>query len=242
MTPHRRSARRPLAPLASLALALGGCSGNPQKPADAAIDTVVAGDGPCGAETFFTGELVDFFNADTTFCGIFMASLQVHGDASRTGTTNPNGRFQLCLAPAATTQVDVTPPTGMSECSNPRSTYAVPGMLIANKAVIDAGGLISARSFTVAKAPSFAFDAAKAQVFVHVDGTPRAVSITGTHDASQVWNGSVWAAGDTAADVYFPNLDPTAGTTAVTVAGGAIGTGSVPIAAGTFTYVTVIAN
>ena len=171
-----------------------------------------------------------------------MASLQVHGDATRHSSTNPNGRFELCLAPAATTQVDVTPPTGMSEWSNPKSSYTVPGMLIANKAVLDAGGVISARSYTTAIAPSFGFDSAKAQVFVHVDGTPRAVSNSSASDAAQAWNGTALAAGNTGANVFFPNVDPSGGTTTVSMSGTALGTGSVPIAPGTFTYVTVIAQ
>ena len=39
--------------------------------------------------------------------------------------------------------------------------------------------------------------------------------------------------------MFFPNVDVGGGSTMVT-AGGAVGEGSVPLAAGTFTYVTLI--
>ena len=196
-----------------------------------------------GADVLFTGELVDWDSTDTGFfCGIFGAHLQVHGDPTRTNTTNPNGRFMVMIAAAATTQIDVTPPTAASQCTAPPSTYNVPGILVANKAVIDSGAIISARSFDVDRAPMFGYDAAKAQVLVHVDGMRRAPSITGTHDATQAFDGTAWAMGTSGVNVYFPNVDPTGGTTTISVQGGAVGTGPVPIAAGTFTYVTVVAN
>jgi len=236
-----RPSRRSLATLAGLA-GLAACGGGGTTPSDAAIDAPAdVGDaGPCGADLFFTGEMVDFDSTDTTFCGIFGAGFTVAGDATRTDTTNPNGRFELCLpASASTVRVDITPPTGPSECTIPKSTYAVPGILIADKAVIEAGVMYSTRSFTVSRAPGFAYDPTKAQVFVHVEGIQRAISISGTGDAAQAWDGAAWAAGTTGINVFFPNVDPTPGTTTVSMAGGALGTGAVPIAAGTFTYVTI---
>jgi hypothetical protein len=227
----------------ALPIILVACGSSPATVLDAPRAIDATGDaGPCGADLSFTGELVDWDSTTAQFCGIFGATLQVHGDPSRVDHTPPNGRIQLCLASAPTTQIDITPPTAASECAIPKSTYAVPGILVANQAVIASGAVVSARSFTMARAPAFAFDSAKAQVFVHVDGTPRAVSITGTHDAAQAFDDSTWAAGSTGANVFFPNVDPTPGATSVDVAGGATGTGSVPISAGTFTYLTVVAN
>ncbi len=99
----------------------------------------------------------------------------------------------------------------------------------------------SARTFTVARAPDFAYRASAAQVLVHVDGTPRAVSLDVAHDPAQAFT-TAWAAGDAGANVFFPNVDPAAGATTIAVTGDSLGAGSVPVAAGTFTYVTVIAN
>jgi hypothetical protein len=195
-----------------------------------------------GAPLTVMGEYVDWDSSDTgAFCGIFGATFTVHGDPSQTNMTNPNGRFTLTIHDART-QVDITPPTAQSECSVPKSTYTVPGIMIIDEQVAGAGAIISARSFTVDRAPMFNYDSTKAQVLVHVDGTPRAVSIDAAHDPAQAFDGTAWAAGDTGANVYFPNVDPGAGTTKVSVSGGATGTGSVPLAAGTFTYLTVNAQ
>jgi hypothetical protein len=195
--------------------------------------------GPCGADVLATGEIVDWDSTDASFCGVFGATFQVHGDATRHATTAPNGRFKLCIAPAPTTRIDITPPSAASQCTVPSSSYTVPGILVADRAVLASGALISARAFTVMRAPAFGYDATKAQVFVHVEGTPRAVSVTGTHDAPQAFTGA-WAAGDTGANVFFPNVDPAPGSTTIAVAGGATGAGAAPLAAGTFTYVTVV--
>jgi hypothetical protein len=192
-----------------------------------------------GAPLAVMGEYVDFDSTDTGFfCGIFGATFTVHGDPTQTNMTNPNGRFQLMIHDART-QVDITPPTAQSECTTPKSTYNVPGIMIIDEQVVAAQATLSARSFTVDRAPMFNYDSTKAQVLIHVDGAQRAVSIDAAHDATQAFNGATWAAGDVGTNIYFPNVDPSAGTTNVSVAGGAVGTGSIPLAAGTFTYLTV---
>jgi hypothetical protein len=212
-------------------------------PAPAHVDAPVldaAGDaGPCGSDTLFTGELVDVDSTSTAFCGVFDAVLQVHGDPARTARTSPNGRYRLCIASAATTRIDIAPPATASECTVPNSSYAVPGILIADRAVIAAGAAESARTFTVARAPAFGYQASAAQLLVHVDGAARMVSIDAAHDPAQAFDGQTWASGATGGDVLFPNVSAAAGAVTVTVAGGALGAGSVPVAAGTFTYVTV---
>lgn len=232
-------------PIALLVALLCACCGGNHNAADAAIDMSLI-DSRCGANEFFTGEIVDW-DSDTPgigFCGVFNAKVAV---ASNINTTNPNGRFELCLASAPTTQVTLTPPAGGSQCLAGMPTYSIPGVLVATKAVIDSGGLFSARMISTPRVTTFyqgagtTYDATKAQLFVHVDGTPRAVSISAASDAAQAWNGTAWAAGATGSNVFFPNVAP-AGTTTVSVAGGAIGTGEVPLAAGTISYVTVIAN
>lgn len=233
------------------------CGHNPAKPdaahdapVDSPRDTTPPPDGPCGAELHFTGEYVDFTSVDNgAFCGIFGATFQVHGDATRTDTSNPNGRFELCLAQAAQTRVDITPPTDASQCeSPPNNTYAVPGIIIADKAVIDSGAIISARNFTAAEQMTFAqqslftYDSTKAQLFVHVDGTPAAVSITGTYDPPIAWDGMKWAAGATGVNVFFPNVVSASGTTTISIAGAptALGAGSYPLEPGTITYATLV--
>ncbi len=213
-----------------------------------ATPTVDIDNGSCGDQLRFTGELVDWDSTDAMFCGINDADLQGGGAMD---STSPNGRFDLCLPRSMqVTLLDVTPPTGMSSCTSPPGTYALPGIAVANQAVILAGGFWSGRVFTSARQQSFfqsaglVFDQAKAQVVVHVDGPQRGVAITATHGTTQAFSGTGWAAGETGRDVFFPNVDVGVGggSTTLTVVGGAIGTGSIPLSPGKITYVTVRAQ
>jgi hypothetical protein len=221
------------------ATACANCGGNNHD-----IDAAVTGDGPCGADLFFTGELVDWDETTTNFCGVFNAKMQVDGDASRTDMTNPNGRFQLCIAHAATTLIDITPPTGPSQCVT-TGLYQIPGIAIANQQVIATGKTFSARMITMGRLMQFftGYDPAKATVFVHVEGTQHPVTSSATHDTPLVFDGATWGPGNSGANIVFPGTDVAGGTTTIGVTGGsAIGTGAVPVAANTFTYVTIVGN
>lgn len=230
--------------LALATLGLGACGDD--APSDGPF-TVDIDNGSCGDHINLTGELVDWDN-DTTFCGINNALFQVQGDGPM-DLTSPNGRFEgICVPDQATTLLDVTPATTNSVCTNPPSPYPLAGVLVANRDVIRSGAFYSIRNFTAARrdsffaAAGFSFAPALAQVFVHVHGTPRAVSIGAMHATAQAVAGTTWAAGDTGHEVFFPNVDPSAGSTMLSVAGGAIGTGMIPLVAGKFTYVTVHAR
>ena len=208
----------------------------------------IANDGPCAGKLFYTGEIIDWDATENVFCGVFQATVQVHGDSTRTDQTNPNGRFQLCLAPAATTQVDITPPTTTSQCVT-AGLYQIPGIAIANQQVIATGKTISERMIGMDRVMPFftglgvTYDSTKAIVFVHVEGMAHPVASGAAHDTAIAWDGTTWAAGNSGVNVVFPNTDVTSGTTAISVTGGtAVGTGSVPVVAGTFTYVTIVGN
>lgn len=211
-----------------------GCSSGPNKIKDGApvdVPTVV-----------YMAEYVDWNSTDTAFCGIMGATFQVHGDATRIDHTPPNGRVMLNVTSNMQTQIDITPPTTSSGCLVPTSTYTMPGVTFADPAVIATGQIISMRDFSVAAQASLATqpDAAKGHVFVHVDGTPRAVAISASSDPAIAWNGTAWAAGTTGINVFFENVAP--GMTSVTTTGSAVGTGMVPVQAGTITYVTLVLN
>lgn len=211
-----------------------GCGGAGSSP-----DAAVVSDGKCGADLAFTGEVIDWDSTDTKFCGVFGATLTVQGDGARTDKTNPNGRFELCVARAATVQLDLTPPAGPSMCSA-AGVYPFSGIVVANRQVIASGALFSARMIGMQRAASM-FDATKAVVFVHTEGTIRPVTSSATHGASMAWDGARWQPGDNGANVVFPNTDVGDGMTTVDVVGGsAIGTGQVPVVAGAFTYVTIV--
>jgi hypothetical protein len=242
--------RRAVLSLLFVASACGDDGGTPQ---DAVSDTVVPVDidnGSCGTQVRFTGEYIDW-DSHASFCGINAAVVEVPGGAM--DSTAPNGRFDLCLPDMATVRLDIEQPTGNSQCTVLPSMYTTPTILVANKDVITSGAMFSGRSFTADRRSAFFkevvgadFDATKAHVFVHIAGAERNVSLTAAHGPAQtVTVGTVatdWAAGSTGTDVFFPNVDVGNGTTMLSAAGGAVGTGSIPLVAGTITNVTLFAQ
>ncbi len=231
----------------ALGLALGACSDGGAKPKDASPDTPVdMAPGTCGANTFFTGEIIDWDSTDAKFCGVFNSKLMARGLTAPADSSNPNGRFELCVPHQAQALVDVAHGTNTSQCPGVTGSYPVRAILVAEQAVIDANGLFSARAMTQGRQDVMftqigqAYSATQAQLVVHVDGTPRAVSISANHAATQRFDGTAWAAGDTGSDVFFPNVDP--GSVQVTVMGGAVGTTTLTLESGAFTYLTVVAN
>ena len=228
------------------ALLLGACGdGGSGGPVDAGVVPVDIDNGSCGDQIRFTGEFVDW-DTDTAFCGINAATLEVTGGAM--DTTAPNGRFDLCLADTATSRLDVTFAAANSQCTTPPAAYTIPTILIASKAVIQSGGFFSARAFTTARQTSFfqrmgvAFDPSKAQVFVHLDGAPRVVTIGAAHAATwAVINGTVsfdWAATESGTDVFLPNVDVGSGSTTLGITGAAVAPATIPLVAGTITNVS----
>ncbi|HEY0479113.1 MAG TPA: hypothetical protein VGD37_16455 [Kofleriaceae bacterium] len=221
------------------------CGGGGGTPRDAGPDTPID-TGMCGAGTFFTGEIVDWDSTEAKFCGVFNSSLTVRGQTAPADMSNPNGRFELCVAHQALAAVDVLHGTNQSQCTTPRDVYPVPAVLVAEQAVIDAGGRFSARVMTQHRQDEMfgligtGYSAAKAQLVVHVDGPQRQVTIAAAHDTTQKFDGTTWAAGDTGADVFFPNVTP--GMTQVTVAGRSVGATTLTLQAGVYTYLTVLAN
>lgn len=213
-------------------------------------DTMIVVDvdnGSCGDTVRLTGEYVDW-DDDSHFCGINEAVFEVPG--GQMDSTAPNGRFDLCIPDQPATRLAITQPTVNSQCTVPPSNYTLPTILYARKDVIRAGGFYDARSWTVDRETRLfpgevgaAIDPAKAHLHVRVDGNARAVSISAAHGtALAIAVGSTtWAPGTTGRDVFFPNIDVGSGETTLTVTGGAVGTGTVPLVAGTLTNVTVLA-
>lgn len=227
--------------LAEAGLAVAGCGGcgGGSGSVDAAPDI---DNGTCGALLRFTGEYVDWDN-DTTFCGLPGSVFTVPGVGPKT-INAPNGRVDLCVPDQATTLIDITPPTTIPGCkvvSNPQLKYSLPGIAVASKAVILAGGMWSGRTFIDGRQT---YDPAKAQVFVHLVGQARAVSLDAAHAHGpiQAVATTMWAPGDTGHDVFIPDVDPTGGSATLSVAGGAIGEGSIPLVAGKMTTLTVVTH
>jgi hypothetical protein len=226
-------------PLVLLITACGACGNGGGSSVDA-TPVVDIDNGSCGDQLNFTGELVDFDSTTQTFCGIFNAHYEGGGGMDDTA---PNGRFEMCIPRSGVTQITITPPSAASSCQNLPGTYTLGAIGVASSATILAGGFWSGRLFTMERAASLGvtLDPAKAHVIVHVDGPARAVAVSATHGPAQAFNGTAWAAGESGSDVFFPNVDvPPNNATAVSVVGGAIGAGSIPVAAGKVTLVSVM--
>ncbi len=211
-----------------LALVLAACGDDGATFQDAAID---APPDPCAPEMQFTGEYVDWDSTESAFMGVFGAHFTLQGDAAKTTMTAPNGRFILCL-PAADGLVDVEPMAG--------SDY-VGGTVVVDKMVVQSRAMLSYRSFTATRAADFGFDAGQAHVYVHVDGDARTVTTAAAPGVQKTFDGATWTDGNSGTDIYLGNIAGTS--TSLTVSGGdAIGAGTIPLVAGEFTYVTIVAK
>lgn len=212
--------------LALCVLALAACSDDAPLTPDAPPD-------PCAPEMQVTGEYVDWDSTDGNFKGVPGTKFTLQGDTTKSATTAPNGRFIMPCLVRADALINIEPPVGMSY---------VPGVLVVNKAVIETGAMQSYRSFTTTRAADFGFDASKAGVFVNIVGTPRAVSVTGA-GSPFAFDGSTWAPGNSGRNVYFPGVAPgITGMAMVTMSGSAVGAGTVQVAAGSITYLTIVAR
>jgi hypothetical protein len=123
----------------------------------------------------------------------------------------------------------------------------MPGITMADPAVIAMGDTVSYSDFTTAAAPS-GLDLADGYLFVNIVGSASAITLSEQPmSGSQVlyFNGTtgVWSTTvpSTIVQVFYPNLDPTAGSVMVTMTG-ATGNGSVPLQAGAISYITLVGN
>lgn len=227
-------------------LCLGACGGGNGTPNDAAPDM---SPGMCGAEATLAGEMIDWDSTETAFCGVAGAMWTVRGDASRKLSTPPNGRLAICLTHQAQTVLDVTS-SGGSQCPGlsgmPMNAYPLAAVAIVPDAVLAAGAKFSVRAMMESRMASMStqigtpFNLSDGQLYVHVDGPARAVSISTRHSPTQRFDGAHWAAGDTGSDVFFPNVGIDTGPVTVSVAGGAVGTASFTLEGGKLTYLTVV--
>ena len=193
------------------------------------------------ARTPVMGELVDMNSTDTGFfCGILDATVTVHGDATQMDMTNPNGRIEGLTIHEARAQLDIAPPHGHV------------AVLAAGEHVHDARDHDRRRAGRGERRGDQRADVhgrERARLRLRLDARRRCSSTsTARRGRSRSRRctrrrrrstAAAWAPGDTGANVFFPNVDPASGTTLVSMSGG-LGAGSVPLAAGTFTFLTVV--
>jgi hypothetical protein len=226
-----------------IAITLAACGDDGGKDASVDIDN-----GSCGDQLRFTGDLGDW-ETHAMFCGVKDAVLEVEGQGAM-DTTAPNGRFDLCLPGANQfTRINVMFAPVPSVCTQPASMYTLPTIIYADHAVIKAGAAYSPRAMTMARQMSFftqiqqTFDPTRGQVFVHVHGMkfPK-ITISADHGPPQVVSGQTWVAGDSGADIFFPNVAVGTGKVKLQIAGGGAGQTEIPVVAGTLTNVAVLPN
>jgi hypothetical protein len=222
-----------------IAIALGAlpACGDDGGKTDAAIDAA--------APVAFTGELIDWDSDHAgAFCGVYMATLTEHDATTNTDTTAPNGRIMMMVPDAASVRIDVTPPTGASQCSS-GGLYQLPGIIITGKTVLDSGKQASYRLLGMTRLPAWfsqfglTYDPAKAIVFVHVEGTPAAVKSSAAHDSPVAADEAVWSANNVGQNVVFPNSAVGTSDVSLDLSNG-IGAQTVPTVAGTITYITLV--
>ena len=103
----------------------------------------------------------------------------------------------MCI-PAEDGLVDVTQMAG---------SELVGGTVVANRAVIQSGAMLSYRSFTPARAAEYGYSASLAHVHVHVDGGARTVSTQTAAGIQKIFDGTAWADGNTGTDIYLGNIE-----------------------------------
>jgi hypothetical protein len=215
-------------------LGLAAC-GDPEVVPDAAEALPPDASDICGAAaTWFKGEYLDWDSTTAMFAGIKNATFTLAEDTTHVAHTLSNGRFELCASDATEFLVDIVPPA---------TKHYIGGTVVATKDATGADATISLRAFTKERGEGgpFAFDTSKAQVYVVVLGQARAVEVSGIHGSPFQWTGTQWRSGATGTHVYFPNVDPSGGSTKVSIPN-ASPISLIPIAAGQFTYVIVAAK
>jgi hypothetical protein len=225
----------------SIAIVLGAlpaCGDDGGKTVDAAIDAA--------APVAFTGELIDWDSDHAgAFCGVYMAKLTQHDASTNTDTTAPNGRIMMMVPDATSVRIDVTPPTGASQCST-GGVYQLPGIIITGKTVLDSGKQASYRLVGMDRLTAWftqfdpaGYDPTKAIVFVHVEGTPAAVKSSAAHDSPVAADEAVWSMNNVGQNVVFPNSAVGTSDVSLDLANG-IGAQTVPTVAGTITFITLV--
>ena len=209
--------------LAPLALVLVACGDDGNGSADAGPPD------PCAPAMTFTGELLDWDGA----MGVFSATMTLRSDPSETDVTAPNGRFDLECIPATDGLVDVLAMSG--------SGY-VSGTVVVNRNVLAALPVLSYRTFTMTRAADFSFDVSLAHVYVNINGAARTVTTAATPGTMQALASATWSPGNTGNNIYLGNI-PVSSTTTLMVSGGSVtGPTTIPLSAGQFTYVTLLAT
>lgn len=223
-----------------LAVAATGCADDAPPPeidaaVDAPIDAIDAASGPCGADFFLTGAYEDWDSTSATFDGIENAAWTVRGEPTRTITTNPNGRVELCVIASGRSTLDVVAPdyTAALYVADP-AVFASPGLFF-----FQVKGIRTAELGPFLQGLGVTLDPARGHALIQQQGTARALALTGggTGFAVDSSEDLTWAAGTTGGMVLFANVTP--GTATLSTTGAIVGPTALPIEAGKITITTI---
>jgi hypothetical protein len=198
---------------------------------------IVVDNGHCGDMIRFTGAYVDWDQTEAKSCGIVGARFAPL-DGGGVDNTASDGRFDLCVPNQPITVVEIAQPAQPSPCSTTPGSYKLPGLAVASKSVFLAGASWSGRAFVMDRQ---VVNTAKAQVFVHVHGKAREVSIGAAYGQAQARSDSGWQPGATGQSVFFQNVEVGSGETTISALD-AVVPEKIPLAAGTMTNVTILAR
>lgn len=151
---------------------------------DAAVD---ATDGPparCPGQIFVTGEYTTWGSTPDQYKGIANAQWSARPPSTASDTTNPNGRVELCVAPEVVSVLDVTGGESAIDGSSDTLTGYLDAIFVADPAVYaSAANTFVAKGLTADEAAAFyaaegpMFDPTKAQVLIHIQGPPVALTL-----------------------------------------------------------------
>lgn len=223
-----------------LVVALGACSDDTTGDIDAAVDATDAavdaidGGGPCPGEVYFTGGYLDW-DSTSGIPGINASTWTVRGQPTRTNTSPPNGRIQLCLAPTGLSTIDATTANHVSAIY-----VADPAVFQPTGTIFQVKGMTTTRAGTFYTSLGLTFNQAAGHVLVEKLGSPIALTLGagGTAYAADGVSDNTWTAGNTGGFVLFANI-PIAAQTSLTSTSSFTGPATLPLEAGKLTITTI---
>jgi hypothetical protein len=212
--------------------ACAGCGDDHPAVPDATATDAATDAGPCGADRFVTGELVDLDSTTSQFMGVFNARLTLEGMPSKTATTAPNGRFELCAPATSPMMFDVDAPDAYLD-----------GKLYLEAEALG-GRPLSLRAYTQARGSMlYAFDPNLGHVLVFLSFDGAELTLSRQHAAPLSGNDHdndgafTWAPGNSGRYVLFPNVDVSSPT--ITLSGDYAGPHTIPVMAGKLTLAAI---
>ena len=212
----------------------------PDRPIDAALDA--AG---CGTDVLVQGYYLDWDSTLANPIGIGGSRWSVQGDPTRQTEAAPSGSVSLCIAPGATSRINVSGPQGYVNAimiADP-AVFSVPNTRFIIRGVQSGGPTGAGAQFAEFGAT---YNAAFAHVLVYNVGAPIPLALSPATNPPQPsyvsggnFNDVTWTAGGTGKLTLFPNRPVTPNTATLTSTAPFTGPTEIPLTSGAFTLVII---